>query len=92
MAIGAIRALREAGKRVPEDVSIVGFDDMPLASYFDPALTTMRQDTFEMGRQAARLLIQAVEKPEKAHQHICLSAELIVRSSTAPLVMEAESI
>ncbi len=91
MAIGAIRALREVGKKVPEDVSVIGFDDMPLASYFDPALTTMRQDTFEMGRQAARLLIQAVEKPEMTHQHFYLSAELIVRGSTAPLVTGAES-
>ena len=64
MAIGAMRALREAGRRVPEDVSVIGFDDMPLASYFDPPLTTMRQDTFEMGRIAARLLIEEIEKPE----------------------------
>ena len=82
MAIGAMRALREAGKRIPQDVSVVGFDDMPLASYFDPALTTMRQDTFEMGRIAARLLIQRIEKPESPHQQLFLPAELVVRNST----------
>jgi DNA-binding LacI/PurR family transcriptional regulator len=82
MAIGAMRALREAGKRVPEDVSVIGFDDMPLASYFDPPLTTMRQDTFEMGRLAARLLIEEIEKPQTLHQQLFLPAELIVRNST----------
>ncbi len=90
MAIGATHALREAGKRVPQDVSVVGFDDMPLASYFDPPLTTMRQDTFEMGRQAARLLIHAVEDPDSPRQHVFLPAELVVRSSTAPAGFRAE--
>jgi len=85
MAVGAIRALREAGKRVPQDVSVVGFDDMPLASYFDPPLTTMRQDTVEMGRQAARLLIDCVENTQTTRNHVFLSAELVVRGSTAPL-------
>jgi DNA-binding LacI/PurR family transcriptional regulator len=87
MAIGVMRALREAGKRIPENVSVVGFDDMPLASYFDPALTTMRQDTFEMGRIAARLLIQEVERPTSTHQQVQLSAELVVRGSTSPQII-----
>ena len=82
MAIGAMRALREAGRRVPEDVSVIGFDDMPLASYFDPPLTTMRQEPFEMGRIAARLLIEEIENPDAAHQQLFLPAELVVRSST----------
>lgn len=83
MAIGAIRALREAGKRVPEDISLVGFDDMPLASFFDPPLTTIRQDTFCMGQDAARLLLQAVEQPGEPVQQVRLSGELIIRSSTS---------
>jgi DNA-binding LacI/PurR family transcriptional regulator len=83
MAVGAIRALHEAGKSVPRDVSVIGFDDMPLASYFDPGLTTIRQDTFSMGREAARLLIRAIENPEKQRKHAKMPVELIVRNSTA---------
>lgn len=84
MAVGAIRALRQAGCRVPQDISVVGFDDMPLASYFDPPLTTMRQDLQSIGRTAATLLIQAVESPQAQALHVALPAELIIRQSTAP--------
>jgi DNA-binding LacI/PurR family transcriptional regulator len=84
MAVGAIRALREAGHRVPEDVSVVGVDDIPLASYFDPPLTTLRQDMTAIGRLAAQRLIAAIETPETSTEHINVSAELIVRGSTAP--------
>jgi LacI family repressor for deo operon, udp, cdd, tsx, nupC, and nupG len=83
MAIGAIRALREGGRRVPEDISVIGFDDMPLASYFDPPLTTVRQDLFTMGREAAQLLMRAVEQPDHSNQHLRMSGEIIIRSSTA---------
>ncbi|MBN2147539.1 MAG: LacI family DNA-binding transcriptional regulator [Anaerolineales bacterium] len=83
IAVGAIRALREAGRAVPEGVSVVGFDDMPLASYFDPPLTTMRQDIFCIGCEAARLLIQSIEQPGRKPQHVRLPAELVVRRSTA---------
>jgi DNA-binding LacI/PurR family transcriptional regulator len=83
MAIGAIRALHEAGLRVPEDVSVVGFDDMPLASYFYPSLTTVRQDMLAIGAEAARLLIEAVENPEAACQHLRMTVELVVRESTS---------
>ena len=85
MAIGAIRALRERGMVVPRDVSVVGFDDLPLASYFDPPLTTMRQDMFGIGREAARLLIRALEQPDSPRCHLRMPAELIVRSSTAAI-------
>ena len=83
MAVGALRALREAGLHVPAAVSVIGFDDMPLASYHDPALTTIRQDTFAMGREAVRLLIRAIENPEKAHHHRRMPVALVQRSSTA---------
>jgi LacI family repressor for deo operon, udp, cdd, tsx, nupC, and nupG len=82
MAIGALRALREAGIQVPEDVSVIGFDDMPLASYFDPPLTTIRQDTFTMGQKAAQLLMKAVEQPGNPSQHLRMPGEIVVRSST----------
>lgn len=82
MAVGAMRALRDAGKRVPEDVSVIGFDDIPLASYFDPPLTTIRQDIGMVGQQATRLLVQRLEQPETPRVQMRLPAELVVRNST----------
>lgn len=81
MAVGAIRAAREHGLRVPDDLAVVGFDDMPLASYFDPSLTTVSQDMFEHGRQAARLLVNRVEHPELPVEHIVIKCELVTRRS-----------
>lgn len=85
MAVGVLRAAREAGLHVPGQLAVVGFDDMPLASYFDPSLTTMRQDLVAIGCQAAQLLIRAVENPSAERQHLRLPAELIVRESTGSL-------
>ncbi len=85
MAVGAIRALREAGKRVPEEISVIGCDDMPLSSYFDPPLTTIRQDMLEIGQQAVRLLIRSIENPNSECQHLRLPVKLIVRHSTQKL-------
>ncbi len=82
MAVGAIHALRELGKRVPEDVSVIGFDDMPLASYFDPPLTTMRQDMYGIGKQAAELMVHTVKGIHRPPQHLKLPAKLIIRQST----------
>jgi LacI family repressor for deo operon, udp, cdd, tsx, nupC, and nupG len=82
MAVGVLRAAREAGLHVPDQMAVVGFDDMPLASYFDPSLTTMRQDLVEIGRQAAQLLISAIKNPGAQRQHLCLPAEMIIREST----------
>lgn len=84
MAIGAMRALREAGRRVPEDISIIGFDDIPLASYLDPALTTIQQDFSVMGRQAARRLIGALDQKNLEPTLERIPATLIVRQSTQP--------
>jgi DNA-binding LacI/PurR family transcriptional regulator len=91
MAVGAIRALRDAGKHVPQDVSVVGVDDMPLASYFDPPLTTILQDTYRMGRLAACTLIDAIEQPEKACQPMHIEPRLIVRQSTIQLIQNKEA-
>ncbi len=85
MAVGAIRALREVGIQVPDDVSIVGFDDIPLASYFDPPLTTLRQPMEESGRQAARLLIETIQNPDRSPEAVLLHAQLVERASCAPL-------
>ena len=82
MAVGAIHALRQHGIRVPEDVSVIGFDDMPLASYFDPPLTTIRQDFFCSGCEAVRLMITSLEQPDQPPKQTLLPAELITRQST----------
>jgi DNA-binding LacI/PurR family transcriptional regulator len=83
MAVGTIRALREAGCGVPGDVSVVGFDDTPLASYFDPPLTTMRQPLEESGRRAANLLIETIQDPARPPERILTRARLVVRGSCA---------
>jgi DNA-binding LacI/PurR family transcriptional regulator len=83
MAVGVAQAARELGLEIPDQLSIVGFDDMPLASYFHPPLTTMRQDLQVIGREAARLLIQCVENPTVSHRHLAISANLVRRDSTS---------
>jgi len=84
MAVGAIRALREAGRRVPDDVSVIGFDDIPLASYFDPPLTTLRQPMEESGQRAVRLLIETIQNPDRPPEQVLTHARLIERASCAP--------
>ena len=80
MAAGALRALRTAGRRVPEDVAVVGFEDSAVARYAQPPLTTVRQPIEEMGRQATRLLLARVAG-EAGAMHLILDTELVVRSS-----------
>jgi DNA-binding LacI/PurR family transcriptional regulator len=84
MALGALRALHEAGRRVPEEVSVVGFDDIPEAPYFIPPLTTVRQDFDEMGRNGLRLLLDTMEAPDRAPAHVEVVPELVVRASSGP--------
>ncbi|RVX42522.1 LacI family transcriptional regulator [Nonomuraea polychroma] len=82
MALGVLRALREAGRRVPEDVSVAGFDDIPEAAYFWPPLTTVRQDFHEVGRHAFHLLLDRMAGAESDARRL-VEPELIVRESTA---------
>ena len=84
MAIGLLRAFAEAGRRVPDDVSVVGFDDLPVSGYTVPPLTTVRQDFDELGRRAVARLA-AVVSPEAAPSPVTdeLMPALIVRASTA---------
>jgi LacI family transcriptional regulator len=84
-AIGAIRALRESGKRVPEDVSVVGFDDIQSAAYQNPGLTTVRQPLRQMGVIAAETLLSRVNSLHRAEypKEIVVKPELVVRASTA---------
>ena len=80
-AIGAIRAIREAGFRVPEDISVVGFDDVQSAAFQNPALTTIRQPLLDMGVLAARSLLAQIGG-QKLPRQIVVDPELIVRGST----------
>ena len=79
IAIGAIKCLRNAGKRVPEDVSVVGFDNIPAASYFNPSLTTVHQDTIAAGEQLVDQLVGMI-KGEKRESQL-LQPSLVVRRS-----------
>jgi len=84
MAIGAIRAAAEAGLRVPEDVSVVGFDDIQLAPHVNPPLTTMRQDKLGLGYAAGDALVARVAGADDRPSLRTLAVELVVRGSTAP--------
>jgi DNA-binding LacI/PurR family transcriptional regulator len=82
-AIGAIRAIREVGWRVPEDISVVGFDDIPDAEFYVPSLTTIRQPLAKMGEIAAQILVERLEGCESHPDQIAVAPELVVRESTA---------
>jgi LacI family transcriptional regulator len=87
-AIGAIRAFLDAGLRVPDDVSVVGFDDIQNAAYYNPRLTTVRQPLREMGRIAAEVLLERITTPRQRGKaddsFVVVDPELIVRDSTGP--------
>jgi len=85
MAVGALKALREAGLRVPEDVAIVGYDDVELARFTDPPLTTVRQPIYELGRMAVQLLLRQLEEGMRDPQRVILPTELVIRSSCGAL-------
>jgi DNA-binding LacI/PurR family transcriptional regulator len=84
-AIGAIRALREHGLRVPRDVSVVGFDDIQGAAYHNPSLTTVRQPLERMGAIAAETLVERIEGRKDYPSEIAIEPELVIRESTAQL-------
>jgi len=84
-AIGAIRALKDVGLRVPEDVSVVGFDDIQSAAYSTPSLTTVRQPLLEMGKRGAEILLERIANREKSYPaEIVMTPDLVVRESTGP--------
>ncbi len=83
MAMAAMDAVREKGLRIPEDISIIGFDDIPQASHVRPALTTIRQPLEQMGRIATQMLLEILQKPECSPKRIELPTEIIIRDSTA---------
>jgi DNA-binding LacI/PurR family transcriptional regulator len=83
MALGALLALHERGRRVPDDVSVVGFDDFPESAYFTPPLTTIRQDFGELARRAIDIVVRAIGGEEKPSSSL-VQPTLIERRSTAP--------
>ncbi len=90
-ALGAIRALQEHGLRIPEDVSVVGFDDIPAAGYNMPSLTTIRQPLRRMGQVAAETLLRRIEGWKEYPQEIAIEPELVVRESTGPAPKQQKS-
>lgn len=84
MAIGLLSALRQRGLRVPEDVSVVGFDDIPEAGYLLPPLTTVRQDFAALGSLIMQKVLIAVEEPDSVTESMPLATQLVLRESTRP--------
>jgi DNA-binding LacI/PurR family transcriptional regulator len=82
MALGLLRALHEGGRRVPEDISVIGFDDIAEAAYYTPPLTTIRQDFAEVGRRSIELLLSQVRSGNRTAERHVVAAELIMRQST----------
>jgi DNA-binding LacI/PurR family transcriptional regulator len=84
MALGVIRALTERGVRVPGDVSVIGFDDVPEAGYYLPPLTTVRQDFGTLGVLALNTLMDLIKRGGEAQSALPLAPDLIVRASSGP--------
>lgn len=83
MALGVLRAARDVNLKVPSQLAVIGVDDMPLSSYFNPPLTTMQQDMPLIGQEATRMLLEIIQKKTPAVRELKLSAQLVVRSSTS---------
>lgn len=81
MTLGALRGLHELGVRIPEEVALVGFDDMPWAGDLNPALTTIAQPDYELGQQAVQLLLNRIERPDAPFYKVMFQPKLIVRQS-----------
>ena len=93
IAIGAMKALRAAGQRVPEDISLVACDDLPEAMTIDPILTVVAQPAYQMGYQAAQLLLSRMKSaPDSSRQELLLPTEIILRRSNAPLQKQVPSL
>ncbi|WNI33490.1 LacI family DNA-binding transcriptional regulator [Streptomyces sp. ITFR-6] len=84
MALGVLRAMHEAGRGVPEKVSVAGFDDVPEARFFQPPLTTVHQDFDVVGRHCVTLLLEQIERRSGGPHRLAVEPTLVVRASTAP--------
>ncbi len=89
MTLGAFRALHEAGIRIPEEVALVGFDDMPWATSLNPPLTAISQPSQEIGSSAADLLLDRIARPDRAIRHLILETKLVVRASCGASLLKA---
>lgn len=85
MALGVMDAIRELGMDIPDDVSVVGFDDIPQASTTHPKLTTVLQPLEQMGREGVRLLLEQLQYPDRPPRRLTLATQLIIRDSCRPL-------
>lgn len=83
MSIGALKAVREAGLRVPHDISVIGFDDLDLGPLLDPPYTVIDRPTIRQGEAAARLMLERLDNPTRPQQSVVLPVHLVVRASTA---------
>ena len=84
-AMGVYEAARQLGLRIPEDLSVVGFDDVQTAAFLGPALTTVRQPLQDMARAAVRMLVEALSTDDVIQPHIIMPTSLVVRNSTQQL-------
>ena len=85
MAVGAYQAINEAGKRIPEDISVIGFDGLEISEYLVPSLTTVYQPSFEIGYYAAKFLVEAIADPSGKVPNKVFDATFIPRKSTKPI-------
>ncbi|KGP72840.1 LacI family DNA-binding transcriptional regulator [Pontibacillus yanchengensis] len=91
LAIGAMEAIKDAGYQVPDDFSVIGFDDIELAQFINPPLTTVRQDTELIGEESADLLIKQINSQQKIAQSVVVPVDLVIRDSCKALVKEESS-
>jgi DNA-binding LacI/PurR family transcriptional regulator len=82
VAIGAIAVLKRLGKRIPHDVSVIGYDNIQISELVDPPLTTVSQPTYEMGKQAMEVVLNQIEQPGLVGEIIQFDMPLIIRQST----------
>ena len=85
LAVGALSAAKQAGMRVPDDLSIIGFDGVEFTAFCDPPITTVKVPAYDIGRLAARMLLEAIEQESRSPAQYCLDADLIVRKSCREL-------
>jgi DNA-binding LacI/PurR family transcriptional regulator len=81
--MGVMRAARDTDIKVPFQLAVIGVDDMPLSSYFDPRLTTMQQDMSHIGQEATRMLLDIIQKKNPTVRELKLTAQLVARRSTS---------
>lgn len=82
LAIGARKAILELGRKIPEDIALIGYDDIEISAFLFPPLTTVRQPSYQIGETAARILFEKLDEEETEPKHIVLKPELIIRETT----------